>query len=176
MAWSPTKKNILVFDLETQKLAEEVGGFDNAGDMGMSLGVTQHFASKKFSTFTEDKVAALIDHLSEADCVVGYNLRGFDYKVLGAYSRKVLNRLPTVDIAAQIHDHLGFGAKLDSVCQQNLGDGKSGDGRDAVALYRAGRMKELEKYAKKDVELTTRLYALALKQGWLAVRPIFGRS
>lgn len=169
MAWSPAKKNVLVFDLETQKLAAEVGGFENADELGLSLGVTQHFATKKFRTYREDEAAALVEHLCEAHCVVGYNLHGFDYKVLGAYTRRVLGKLPTVDIADQIYNHLGFGVKFDSVCKENLGDGKSGDGIDAVALYRAGRVQDLERYAKKDVELTRKLYALALKQGSLKV-------
>ena len=33
-------KNIVYFDLETQKSAEEVGGWDKISAMGMSLGVT----------------------------------------------------------------------------------------------------------------------------------------
>ena len=33
-------KNIVYFDLETQKSAEEVGGWGNISKMGMSVGVT----------------------------------------------------------------------------------------------------------------------------------------
>ena len=33
-------KNILYFDLETQKSADEVGGWGNISKMGMSIGVT----------------------------------------------------------------------------------------------------------------------------------------
>jgi DEAD/DEAH box helicase domain-containing protein len=33
-------KNIVYFDLETQKSAEEVGGWDKISDMRMSVGVT----------------------------------------------------------------------------------------------------------------------------------------
>jgi len=33
-------KNIVYFDLETQKSADEVGGWNNIARMGMSIGVT----------------------------------------------------------------------------------------------------------------------------------------
>ena len=33
-------KNIVYFDLETQKSADEVGGWGNISKMGMSVGVT----------------------------------------------------------------------------------------------------------------------------------------
>ncbi len=39
-------KNVLYFDLETQKSADEVGGWNNISRMGMSVGVT-------YSTRTE---------------------------------------------------------------------------------------------------------------------------
>ena len=35
-----TPKNIVYFDLETQKSAEDVGGWNNIRDMRMSIGVT----------------------------------------------------------------------------------------------------------------------------------------
>jgi len=38
-------KNIVYFDLETQKSAEEVGGWGNISKMGMSVGVTFSTAS-----------------------------------------------------------------------------------------------------------------------------------
>ena len=35
-----SERNIVYFDLETQRSAQEVGGWDRIRDMGLSIGVT----------------------------------------------------------------------------------------------------------------------------------------
>jgi len=42
-------KNIVYFDLETQKSAEEVGGWNNISRMGMSIGVTYNTAQGAYN-------------------------------------------------------------------------------------------------------------------------------
>ena len=74
--------NIVYFDLETQRTANDVGGWDKKADMGVSIGVTYSTATESYEIFTESRVGELIDLLGRADLVVGYNNRRFDYEVL----------------------------------------------------------------------------------------------
>jgi DEAD/DEAH box helicase domain-containing protein len=65
--------NTVYFDLETQKSAEEVGGWDKIREMRMSVGVTYSTARGDYKIYREHEVNALIDELSRADLVVGFN-------------------------------------------------------------------------------------------------------
>src|SRR5271170_1000934 len=66
-------KNIVYFDLETQKSADEVGGWDRIRDMRMSVGVTYSTARGGYRIYGEKDVNALIEELRRADLVVGFN-------------------------------------------------------------------------------------------------------
>jgi DEAD/DEAH box helicase domain-containing protein len=147
----------MVFDLETQRLAEEVGGWGNIRRMGLSLAVA--FTEEDgFLTFTEEKVLELVSLIKSADLVVGFNQMRFDYEVLRAYSPENLRKLPNLDILAHVSKVLGFRLKLDHLGEFTLGKKKSGDGIDAVRWFREGRMDLIEKYCRDDVEITRDLY------------------
>ena len=63
-------KNIVYFDLETQKSAEEVGGWTNVSKMGMSVGVTYSTARGGYCIYGERQVNELITELQRADLIV----------------------------------------------------------------------------------------------------------
>ena len=47
-------RNIVYFDLETQKSADEVGGWDKINRMGMSIGVTYSTARGSYRIYDEN--------------------------------------------------------------------------------------------------------------------------
>ena len=57
-------KNIVYFDLETQKSADEVGGWDKISAMGMSVGVTYNTATGGYRIYHEKQVDELIKESS----------------------------------------------------------------------------------------------------------------
>jgi len=158
---------VLFFDLETQKTAEEVGGWANKHLMRLSIGVLYDAREGRFLTFGEDRVQELIRTLREADLVVGFNVRRFDYRVLSAYTAEDLERIPTFDLLEDIQRRLGFRLSLDHLTARTLGEHKLADGLQAVAWFKEGRMRELEEYCRKDVELTRRLFEYGLEKGFL---------
>ena len=64
-------RNIVYFDLETQKSADEVGGWDKIRDMRMSVGVTYSTARGDYRIYGEKDVDELLTELQRADLVVG---------------------------------------------------------------------------------------------------------
>lgn len=64
-------RNIVYFDLETQKSADEVGGWKNIRDMGMSVGVTFSSRDGQYRIYDEKRVNDLIAELMRADLVGG---------------------------------------------------------------------------------------------------------
>ncbi len=155
---APTGRGVLVFDLETQRSFQDVGGRTAMRDLGMSIGVVYSFRDDTFRSFTEREAPALIDLLRSAELVVGFNLLGFDYEVLKGYRDVPLEQVPTLDIMYHLQERLNFRPKLDSVVQATLGAGKSADGLQALTWWKEGRLDLIEKYCTDDVRLTRDLY------------------
>jgi DEAD/DEAH box helicase domain-containing protein len=153
--------------LETQKLAQEVGGWNNKDKMLLSLGVVYHIEQEKYTTYFEKDADTLIKELQSANLVVGFNIKNFDYAVLQRYSIFDLQMIPTLDMLETVNKAVGFRLKLDQLAKGTLGDCKSADGVEAVKFFREGRWKELEYYCQKDVEITYKVYDYGRKNGCL---------
>ena len=158
---------ILFFDLETQKLAQDVGGWKNTHLMQVSVAVLYDTKEKAFFSFTEDEIDSLLAHMEKADLVVGFNVKRFDYAVLGAYTPKDLSTIKTFDILEDIHHRLGFRLGLDHLAMETLNQGKSADGLQAVKWFRQGEMEKLTKYCTQDVAVTRDLFMHGLEKGHL---------
>lgn len=156
----------VIFDLETQKLAQDVGGWKNISKMLLSLAVT-YSLQDGFRTFTEKNVDDLIENLVSADLVVGFNHVSFDYKVLSAYTPMNLKDLNNLDLLLDIKKRLGFRLSLDHFAQYTLGMRKSGTGLDAARWYKQGKMDLIEKYCRDDVKLTSDLYEFGKNHGYV---------
>lgn len=162
-------EDLLVFDLETQKLADEVGGWSCIRDMGLAVAVTYSPAQDCYSFYTEGEVGQLIADLRAARKVVGYNLYRFDYEVLRAYTTDPLDDLPTVDMLRDLAGHLGWRPKLNDLAVATLGLAKSGDGLDAVRWFRQGRLDRVIDYCRRDVEVTWRIYDYGRQNGHVKI-------
>ena len=171
---APQNKNtgprILFFDLETQKTAQDVGGWRNSHLMRISVAVLFDSLENRFLCFEEDRIDDLLNHLKEGDLIVGFNIIGFDYKVLGAYTQQDLKALPTFDILADIHERLGFRLGLDHLATETLGRGKTAHGLQAVEWFRQGEMEKLTEYCRHDVAATRDLFQYGLEKGHLVYR------
>ncbi len=176
LAPGPSVPKVLFFDLETQRTAEDVGGWANKHLMRLSVAVIYDQAEGAFGFFWEKQVGELIARLKEADLIVGFNVRSFDYKVLSAYTAEPLEELlPTFDILDDLRDRLGFRLSLDHLALHTLGEGKTADGLQAVEWFKKGRMEELAAYCRKDVEITRDLFEFGCKKGYLLYQTREGR-
>jgi DEAD/DEAH box helicase domain-containing protein len=169
-------RNIIVFDLETQYAADEVGGWSNIPDMRLAVAVTYNASMDVYRDYTEQEVDLLIAALRGADLVVGYNLIRFDYEVLRAYTDDPLSDLPTVDMLRDLHRAIGWRPKLDSVADATLGEGKSADGLQAVRWFRQGQLDKVIAYCRRDVEVTWHVYRFGRQNGYVQYRDRRGRT
>jgi DEAD/DEAH box helicase domain-containing protein len=163
-------KNIVFFDLETQRSFQEVGGRHNIPRLGLSVAVTYSTADSEYHHYTEETVADLIEELKAADLVVGFNVIRFDYEVLRAYTDYPLRKLPTVDMLDDIYRTLGFRISLDALASATLEIGKSADGLQAIRWWRQGKMQELFDYCQQDVEVTRQLYEFGRQNKYVQYR------
>jgi DEAD/DEAH box helicase domain-containing protein len=159
-----------VFDLETQRSAAEVGGWQRADRMGISCGVIYDAQKNVFNEYSENQISSLIEDLKEFELVVGFNIKRFDFLVLKGYSDFDFTTLNTLDILEDIHRHLGFRLSLAHVTQETLGTTKTGDGLQALKWWKEGRLREIIDYCKMDVKLTRDLYLFGRQNGHIIFR------
>jgi DEAD/DEAH box helicase domain-containing protein len=170
-----TDQRVVVFDVETQRSFDDVGGRSQLHKLGVSAAVAYRYDGNSYLSVTEDTVGELIDLLIDADLVVGYNIRGFDYPVLSAYTSHDLDTLPTLDIMQHLEDRLGFRPKLDSVVMPTLGTGKSADGLQALEWWREGEIDKIIHYCREDVRVTKELYDFGKRNRCVLVSRFSGK-
>ena len=147
-------KNIVYFDLETQKSADEVGGWSNIRDMRMSVGVTYSTGRGEYRIYAEREVDQLITELMRADLVVGFNNLRFDYEVLHGYTVFDLTQVPTLDMLVELQKIINHRLSLDSIAHSTLGVEKTAEGMQAIQWFRQGRLMEIAEYCCYDVKIT----------------------
>ena len=162
----PTEK-ILYFDLETQRSAEEVGGWGNKHLMRVSVAVVYDAGSREYKVFTEDTVEELVQELLSADMVVGFNIKAFDWGVLKAYSSIDFSDIKAFDLLEKISGILGHRLSLDHLARVTLKEGKIADGLQAIRWFREGNVEKLVEYCKHDVDITRRLHEFGKEKGCL---------
>lgn len=156
-----------VFDLETQRSAQEVGGWHRCDRMGVSCGVVYDSKTDQYHAYLSHQVPELIAHLKKADRVIGFNVKRFDYAVLSGYSSYDFGGLDTLDLLESVHRQLGFRLSLDHLAEATLDTRKSGDGLQALRWWKEGRIDDIVAYCRKDVEITKALYGYGRKNGFL---------
>lgn len=159
------RRKVVFFDLETQRTFDEVGGRQNLGQLGLAAAVSYDSSTKEYQAYTEGQARELVEELSRAELVVGFNLLSFDYQVLQPYTDYPLQTLPTVDMLRDIHQTLGFRLPLQALAEATLGVGKSADGLQSVRCFQAGELGKVIDYCRKDVEITMKLYEYGRQRG-----------
>jgi len=168
-------KNIVYFDLETQRSFNDVGGSAHKDKMGMSVGVTYSTARGGYRIYGESEVSELVEELVKADLVVGWNHVEFDYPVLQGYTIYDLpNQTVNLDMMLAIQEILGFRLKLDAVAEGSLGMGKTADGLDALKWWQEYKktgdpvpLMKIAEYCAFDVKVTKCVHEFALEHGRL---------
>jgi DEAD/DEAH box helicase domain-containing protein len=172
---TPAQERTLFFDIETQKSAEEVGGWQNLADMKLALAITYNDVSSQFKTYHEKDVDRLLFDLVMADRVVGYNIDRFDLPVLKGYTDWDLSRVRTFDMLTDIYRKLGFRLKLTDLAEATLGVGKTADGLQSLKWWKEGRVDLIEQYCRRDVEVTRDLFVFGRRNGYVLYRDRDGR-
>lgn len=147
--------NIVYFDLETQKSADDVGGWDHIRDMRMSVGVTFSTARGTYEVYEEARVNELIEELRRADLVVGFNSLRFDYEVLTGHNPFFdPQQVRTLDMLVELQKTLTHRLSLDAIAAATLGVQKTSEGLQAIRWFREGKLVEIAKYCCFDVKIT----------------------
>jgi DEAD/DEAH box helicase domain-containing protein len=174
--FTPGKERLMVLDLETQYLSEEVPGGWNAIDkLKVALVVTWDEAAG-MRVWYEADVPRLLDETRNFSPIVTFNGERFDFVVLSAYGDIThLHGERSRDIMLHLRNKLGFRVKLDSLAAATLQRTKSGSGIQSVQWWRSGDpalRQKVADYCTMDVELTRDIYLFGKKEGYVLIDDI----
>jgi DEAD/DEAH box helicase domain-containing protein len=165
-----------VFDLETQRSCQEVGGWHKADKMGVSCAVLYDSKKNQYLEFLENQVGDFVNHLKTLSLVIGFNIKRFDYLVLKGYTNFDFSRLNSLDILEHIHQKLSYRLSLDHLAGATLGVEKSANGLLALKWWKEGRIRDILDYCIKDVELTQNLFLYGKKNQYLLFKNKAGKK
>ncbi len=152
---------LVVFDVETKKAFDEVGGY-YPEKLGVSISGVYYRDDEAhiewLKGFREESFPEMFKLFETADRVVGFNTISFDLPALSPYYVGDLQKLPNLDIMVELEKHIGHRVALDAVAKETLGEQKIGHGLDAIRYYHDGDWESLEKYCLQDVVVTRKLY------------------
>ena len=161
------ESRIQYFDLETQKSADDVGGWGNIHKMKLAVGVVWDSIDQDYFVYEEKDAKTLVEKLRTADLVIGFNVIGFDYTVLQPYSDFDLQEINTFDMLVDVKKLLNFRLSLNHLAQHTLNAKKSADGLISLQWYKEGKIDKIIHYCKQDVEITRDLYLFGEEHGYV---------
>jgi DEAD/DEAH box helicase domain-containing protein len=161
------KKRIIIFDIETQRSAGEVGGWENSHLMRVACIVAHDSLDEKYKIFYENNITEFLDLVKKADLVVGFNSEHFDFNVLRGYTDFNFSKVKSFDIMKEVAKRLGYRLGLDHLAKHTLNKGKTADGLQSLEWFKNGELDKVVSYCKDDVELTKELFEFGLKNQYL---------
>tara|TARA_Y100001960_G_scaffold319372_1_gene390602 strand:- start:698 stop:1336 length:639 start_codon:yes stop_codon:yes gene_type:complete len=164
-----TGHRILYFDLETQKSADDVGGWSDEAKakMGLAVGVVWDSLDQDYFVYEEKDAKKLVEKLRTADLVIGFNVISFDYRVLQPYSDFDLEEIKTFDMLDDVKKLLNFRLSLNHLAEHTLNAKKSADGLISLQWYKEGKIDKIIHYCKQDVQITRDLYLFGAAHGYI---------
>lgn len=129
----------LCFSLDTQRASLDVGGWKPEA-LGLAVAVTLEPRINRLRTFTEAELPALIESLESASKVIGYNLQGFDFRVLQGCGGFRPERIKTRDLMEEVHASCGLRITLHEAVSATLAWELESSGLASVKCWKAGRV------------------------------------
>lgn len=160
------------YDIETQKSADEVGGWDNIRLMRVSVAVS-YSETDGFRRWMEGDVPEMIRYLGTFERVISFNGDRFDAVVLSAYGEVSSLQARSMDLLVDLKARLGHRLTLDSLAKATLKVGKTADGLQALRWWKEGKIEDIARYCEADVKVLVDLVSFARANGYVVYEDKF---
>jgi hypothetical protein len=164
----------VIFDVETQKLFEEIEEHDPGKLLVSIVSLYRRELDENFREVSgsmksfwideagrEPRIGGMWPWFEEADRIIGFNSLGFDVPALQPLYKNDFSKLNHFDMLAEVKKVLGHRLSLDAIAKETLRKTKSGVGTQAVEWWKArdeGSLNLLQKYCEMDVLVTKEVY------------------
>jgi DEAD/DEAH box helicase domain-containing protein len=155
--------NYITFDIETYS-PSNLNRIDT-NEFRVSVAGAYISWIDEYIAFLEDDINDLIDLMSKADLIIGFNHIWFDLPVMQKYASFDLLQLPNYDLIVEFSKVAGFKPKLNDLCKANFGDDIKTDSYEQYKhYYKDKKWYELIDYCMNDVRLTEKLFRKTMQQ------------
>lgn len=187
---------MLIYDIEIEKAIPgknatmESGirycaGWNDHANMGISVIGAYDYETDRYHVFCKDNFDRFLHLLADHSCIVGFNSRRFDNRVIACQTEGIVKEnlekyfaQASYDILEEIWKSKGLdpdkfywgthgGYGLDVMCEANFGTKKSGNGALAPVDWQQGRIGTVIDYCLNDVRLTKQLLERIFSKGEL---------
>ena len=155
-------------DLETKYTATDVGGWVPA-KLGLSVAVVVTGCTLRI--FKEKEIDKLVHVLQTAKCVVGYNLKNFDFGVLEGYKTDLINQVTCFDMMEDLGRIAGRRIRFSSVERATLGLTRELDGLHMVKAWKTGDLVGLIEGCCNDVLAFKAVHEYGMENGEVLYYP-----
>lgn len=182
---------VCYLDIETNELAEEVGGWKHVDRLTMGVGVTYDDSAKdgeRWRIWKTGMEIPLLQYLHDKPLIVAHNAFRFDLTVLwGALTRaksiptfliewrnekpdymlKSWAGHPVIDTLATIKEATGKFVSLDNLGEStvNMKKAEGMSGAMAPTLLQQGEFLKVITYCKRDVEILSKVFRFGVEKG-----------
>lgn len=167
-------RGILGPDETPREGVEYCAGWEDYGNMGISVICAYDYGTQRPYVFLEDNFDKFQQMVDAADIVVGFNSLKFDNRLCDA-NDLVVPDAKSYDLLVEIWKAAGLGPKferqthmgfsLNACALANLGVPKSGNGALAPVAWQLGHRGAVIDYCLNDVMLTKRILDLVIADG-----------
>ncbi len=176
---------MLIYDLEIlnaipsqseprQEGIEYCNGWSDTAGMGIACVCAWDYVADRAHVFCRDNLADFLALTRQHDVCIGFNNRRFDNAVL-ASNGIALRDEDSYDLYLEIMRGLGInpndptqrrsGYSLAAMSYANFHHRKSGEGKDAPALFQKGNIGRVINYCLNDIYITKRLIDRVIRRG-----------
>lgn len=176
-------KNIVVYDCE---IVKEIDGkeitWSTYEKMGLSVAALYDYMTDDYHVFFEEDVEELVVRMNTAAVVVGFNILGFDNKLVDAVSKttKIRKDIVCYDMLLESRKACGWkesdrfptGLKLDDHLEFTFGKAqmKTGHGELAPKWWQEGKKAKVISYCLADVKREKMLFEHICFKGWAGTK------
>ncbi len=152
----------LVFDIETSDVFNSEKR--NPEDLTLSVVAVYSYLDDAYTVYTQEDLPELWEVMRNIDTLIGFNNNHFDTPLLNKYApMDLLKEYDSIDLLESVRQSLGRRIRLDWIAEGTLGINKSGDGLQAVELWKQGEVEKVKQYCIDDVRITKDIFDYALK-------------
>jgi DEAD/DEAH box helicase domain-containing protein len=106
---------------------------------------------EQYRVYTAETVEELLSNLHQAELIIGFNLRDFDYQVLQAYTTASLAALPTLAILDEVQHALGYRVSFSHLIHETLGSDRPDESLQTLEWFRQGNRDRIVQYCRRDI-------------------------
>lgn len=167
MTFFSNKNQTYIFDLQTIKTFDDVGGKKHMNKMGISFAVFLNFETNQMHIFDQNQSEQITKLLLSAKLIIGIKLDQFSFKVLEACTNTDLSTINRLDILKNIKKKIHFKQLANDIFNATLGIPLNIDYSTIPRFLKLGKNEDAKSAIIQTVQNIKQLYEFGKHKGYI---------